>query len=143
MSLFEVDAPTQSDFELVLRPALDATALVTKLVATEAHGNVRKGAPVDQGRLAGSWRLDRVNDLMWRGVTDVNYARMVSEGTRAHEIRPKSARALAFRTSGGMVFATVVHHPGTKANPYVEDGLKRAYSRLDEFMSQALRGGGA
>lgn len=141
MSLFEVEVPTQSDFERVLRPALDAAALVTKLTATEAHRNVRKGAPVKHGRLAGSWRLDRVNDLLWRGVTDVNYARMVSEGTRPHDIRPKSARALAFRTSGGMVFAKVVHHPGTRANPYVEDGLKRAHSRMDEFISQALRGG--
>ncbi len=35
-------------------------------------------------------------------------------GTRAHVIVPRTRRALRFDAGGGTVFATIVHHPGTK-----------------------------
>lgn len=47
------------------------------------------------------------------------------EGTRPHEIRPKrEGGVLAFEIEGQVVFAAVVHHPGTKPNHYLTDPLE-------------------
>lgn len=56
----------------------------------------------------------------------------LERGTRPHIIRPRKGRALAWpstnagrrlsgraRTGAGMTFATVVHHPGTKPQPFL------------------------
>jgi hypothetical protein len=86
----------------------------------------------------------------WFGCTD-EYASFLEYGTRAHEIHPKaghgsygpllngqSRRAatdigthrVALRwytspaTSEGPIFARVVHHPGTKAMPWINPALK-------------------
>ncbi len=46
---------------------------------------------------------------------DIKYAAIQEYGGRtpAHEILPNKAKALAFVTGGGLVFAKVVHHPGS------------------------------
>lgn len=47
------------------------------------------------------------------------------EGTKAHEIRPKrEGGVLRFEIGNEVVFATVVHHPGTKPNRYLTDPLE-------------------
>lgn len=46
------------------------------------------------------------------------YAIFVHEGTRAHEIRPLRKKALFWK--GALHPVKAVHHPGTKANPFVE-----------------------
>lgn len=55
------------------------------------------------------------------------YAYFVHEGTGAHEIRPRTKKALKFYSgsAGGFVFAKVVHHPGTRANPYLTQPLEQ------------------
>jgi hypothetical protein len=48
------------------------------------------------------------------------------EGTQPHTIEPKRANALAWEdgsAQGGMRFATIVSHPGTKPNRYLTDNL--------------------
>jgi hypothetical protein len=46
----------------------------------------------------------------------------VHEGTDAHVILPKAAQALRFVGAGGvLVFASIVHHPGTKPNPWLRE----------------------
>jgi hypothetical protein len=60
------------------------------------------------------------------------YAIFVTTGTRAHPIDPVAASVLHFTGSGGGdVFATHVDHPGTKANPFAEEGWK---ARKDEVV---------
>lgn len=53
------------------------------------------------------------------------------EGTKAHEIRPRTAQVLAFEMGGQMVFATIVHHPGTKPNHYLTDPLTTVLRSLN------------
>lgn len=48
---------------------------------------------------------------------------MVNDGTRPHIIRPKRAKALRFRVGGKVVFARIVHHPGTRARPFLDRAL--------------------
>lgn len=57
----------------------------------------------------------------------VPHARFHHDGTRPHQIRPVRAKMLRFTVAGGqVVFARVVNHPGTKANPYLVDAAKAA-----------------
>lgn len=84
--------------------------------------------PVDTGRLRASIRMDppRLFSLRpsVRVGSDVFYAPYVNDGTRPHVIRPKRARALRFVVGGQVVFARVVQHPGTKANPFLTRALR-------------------
>lgn len=71
------------------------------------------------------------------------YAAAVEYGTKAHEIRPKNRQALAFPASGSgrrlsgrartasgrLIFAKVVHHPGTRAQPYLVPAAKAAVGK--------------
>jgi hypothetical protein len=61
------------------------------------------------------------------GMTD--YLGYVLFGTHAHEIRavPNRPNAhLRFTSHGRVVFARSVWHPGTKANPFVQESLREA-----------------
>ena len=84
-------------------------------------------------------------------VASANYAAFVEFDTRPHEIRPTRAAALAWASQGGftrltgsirtpsarrrlggtgtasdLTFAMVVHHPGTKAQPFLRPGAQKA-----------------
>lgn len=86
-------------------------------------------APVDTGRLRASIRIEarRTATLRSKFVigSDVFYAPYVNDGTRPHIIRPRTKQALRFRVGGRTVFAKVVHHPGTRARPFLDDALKQ------------------
>lgn len=48
------------------------------------------------------------------------YAAAVHDGSRAHTIRPRRRRVLRWvDESGGIHFARLVHHPGTKPRPVI------------------------
>lgn len=47
----------------------------------------------------------------------------VIDGTRPHVIRPVRAKALRFSIGGREVFATIVHHPGTKPRDFLGQAL--------------------
>jgi hypothetical protein len=47
-------------------------------------------------------------------------------GTRPHIIRPVRARALRFTVGGRVVYAKIVHHPGTAANNFLAASLRAA-----------------
>lgn len=50
----------------------------------------------------------------------------VISGTRPHVIRPVRAQALRFRVGGRVVYAKIVHHPGTRANNFLLEALREA-----------------
>ena len=84
-------------------------------------------APVDTGRLRASLRVQRRSFFglrqRWTVGSDVDYAPMVNDGTKPHIIRPKRAKALRFKVGGRTVYAMVVHHPGTRARPFLDRAL--------------------
>jgi HK97 gp10 family phage protein len=59
------------------------------------------------------------------------YAAFVEFGTAPHEIRPVNGGVLAFEVAGKMVFTPLVHHPGTKANPFMKRALDETRSKVD------------
>ena len=100
--------------------------------------------PRKTGNLGRSIRVGTVSDRSAQvyagGVAGVGYARAVEFGTRAHEIVPVRRKALAWggdrRLSGSLRtgakpdhFARRVHHPGTRAKPYLVPGAKAALAK--------------
>jgi hypothetical protein len=41
------------------------------------------------------------------------------------------AAALAFEVAGKMIFTPLVHHPGTRANPFMQRALDEALGKVD------------
>jgi HK97 gp10 family phage protein len=93
------------------------------------------GAPVRTGYLA-STVYKQVSD--GEGVVGVaaSYAKAVVEGTAPHEIRPANGRVLVFMVAGKKVFTPIVHHPGTKPNPFMKNALKEAQSKVDATFAE-------
>lgn len=85
-------------------------------------------APVDTGRLRSSIRADPPRVFSLRGSvkvgSDVEYAGFVNDGTAPHVIRPRTKQVLRFRVGGRIVYAKVVNHPGTRANPFLDRALR-------------------
>lgn len=84
--------------------------------------------PVDTGRLRASIQGELRRNILLRPRfeigSNVEYAAMVNDGTRPHLIRPRYARALRFVVGGQVVYARVVHHPGTRAQPFLDRALR-------------------
>jgi len=105
-------------------------------VAREVEARAKQLAPVDTGRLRSSITVRPSLSLRGPSVrvsADVSYATYVENGTRPHEIRPRRRKALKFKVGGRTVFATVVHHPGTKGVHFMaravrEVGLRNGYN---------------
>lgn len=111
---------------------------------TRIEREVKRRTPVRTGHLRGSWAT-RTRNGGWAVIvgTDKLYARFVEEGTRPHEIRPRTKKVLAWpiagrsaaglgrgpqgtrKGKGALAFARVVKHPGTK-------GVHMAKRAVDE-----------
>lgn len=55
----------------------------------------------------------------------LNYALMHHEGTKPHLIVANNAKVLRFVKGSSIVYAHSVMHPGTKANRYLTDNLRK------------------
>lgn len=118
-----------------------------KMLGQVALLGVREAAllvPVKTGNLRRSIRLGTVSEtraqIIAGGRGGVGYAAMVEFGTGPHVIVPRTKRVLAWggdrRLSGSLRsgakathFATRVHHPGSRAKPYLIPGAKRAIEK--------------
>ncbi len=115
---------TEEDFREVMERGREAITLALSYTAQEVWGGIRKNAPVDRGRLAGSFQMEQVDDLSFRIFSGVEYAMMVHEGTGIHgptgqEIRPVSAQALKFfwsKINQTVVMKGDLETPGEKAS---------------------------
>lgn len=115
----------RADLRRVIR---DASARELRNAGRQVVNRAKVLAPVDTGRLRASieGRLNRTWTLrpQFTVGSNVEYAPMVHDGTRPHIIRPRNARALRFVVGGQVVYARVVHHPGTAARPFLDRALR-------------------
>ena len=107
-----------------------------QLMATEVWGNIGREAPTNEGRLAGSFELFKIDELTWRIATAVEYASYVHEGTPPHEIVPLHAQALFWEGAEHPVKR--VNHPGTQPNPFIDRAIESAGLRSEEFARMAI-----
>lgn len=88
--------------------------------------------PYKTGQLLQGNRFNVVNEAAIEFGNDAPYAIFVLNGTKPHQIRPKNAGGvLAFDIGGQTIFTTLVNHPGTTANPFIENGLSDATAAME------------
>lgn len=107
---------------------LDAVANAKRAVPRKT-GNL--GRSIAPGGLSNDYAIVRAR---------ANYAAYVEFGTKAHDIKPRTKKVLAWPAAGGarlsgspkrgakMIFARKVHHPGTKPQPFLVPGAEKAIS---------------
>lgn len=112
--------------------------LLSRILAV-IEANSKRKAPVKTGNLRRTI-TSRVERPGVRGVvgTNARYARPVHEGSRAHLIRPKRARALRFKKGNNVMYTRLVRHPGTRGQPFLLEGLAASRDSIRDL----LRGSG-
>lgn len=110
-------------------------------MAADVWGNIKREAPTDHGKLAGSFALEKISRLKWRIYTMVYYAMYVHEGTGiygpvGHPIVPRRARFLVFEWHGQTWFLRSVR--GQKPNPFADRAMDTTAGRVQEFTERAV-----
>ena len=137
---FTIDWP-EDQWQRILEAGTAAFRRAAELFVTDFWGNLREMAPVDHGRLAGAFQLQKNGDWSWTITNGVEYAMAVWKGTAPHTIVPRNAKALFWPGADHPVMR--VNHPGTKPNPFVEDAWSRSEGRAEDFVTMAIAEQGA
>jgi hypothetical protein len=93
------------------------------------------GAPVKSGYLA-STIYKQVSGSEGIVRFGASYGKFVVEGTMPHEICASIGGVLSFVVSGKRVFTSIVHHPGTKPNLFMQKAVDEAMGKVDETFAK-------
>jgi hypothetical protein len=140
-STFSVDIPNISAIQSALAdyPAISTPIIQRAIVAAQAvlaKFTTAETVPIKTGNLVQNWGFE-VGNLQARYWPRASYAPFVEFGTKPHEIRPVTKRGLA-NIETGQYFGQLVHHPGTKPNPFLERILAAAQSEIATLFVTAL-----
>ena len=128
------------------RQAGRTTAWAIKRMGNAARRHVRAEARPHRrtGRLASQVRVvHRGTGLAatTRVTTGGSVAGLIIGGTAPHDIAPVRSRAIAMTGPGRagplIGFAAIVHHPGTRPDPYFARGVRAAGPEMREITDQA------
>lgn len=122
--------------------ALSGPVLGPKILGRLGLSTVREAKILVRRRTGNLGRSIRIKSLTATSVTveaGARYAGFVEHGTRPHEITPRAKKALRWaaspagarltgtpRKGAAVIFAKRVHHPGTRAYPFLLPGARRA-----------------
>jgi len=70
----------------------------------------------------------------WAGENAVR----LNDGTSPHDIYPFKASALRFEVGGDVVFAALVHHPGTAPDPFLDKAYELTKTTLERGVEGAI-----
>lgn len=121
--------PNRAQMRQFLSGASGPSFKAVKRVQDKTAGLANMKTPVDTGALKRAQVKTPVVVTGDRVVAGVEYrsayALFVHEGTRAHIIRPRNKKVLAWipRGSGKARYATKVNHPGTKPQRWLQVAL--------------------
>lgn len=101
-------------------------------------------APVDTGYMRNTLAVATISTASMGLVglvgTSAKYAPYVHDGTKAHDIVPKNGKFLVFSAHVGpntrgksgkqLVFTKLVHHPGTKGQPFLRRAMQETVAVL-------------
>jgi hypothetical protein len=138
---FKVSIPNLPKLQAALAsfPAIAAPVIQSAIVGAQAilaKFTNASTVPIRTGYLVQNWGFE-VGNLQARWYPKASYAPYVEFGTAPHTITAVNARVLA-NVKTGQVFGRVVHHPGTKANPFMERIVASAQHDIDALFVQAL-----
>ena len=138
---FKITIPNLPKLQAALAsyPSIAAPIIQSAIVAAQAilakftnAGTV----PIRTGYLVQNWGFD-VGNLQARWYPKAQYAPYVEFGTVPHIIKAVNARVLA-NSKTGEIFGPLVHHPGTKANPFMERIVASAQPDIETLFVGAL-----
>jgi HK97 gp10 family phage protein len=120
----EASANIDALAQRLMQAGLSSEQAVTEAMmqaATFIAATMKSLAPVDTGNLRDSIgiQLQGGSIIIGPDMSQAPYAGYVEFGTQPHDIRPKNAQALRFQVGGRVIYARVVHHPGTAPAHYV------------------------
>jgi hypothetical protein len=139
---FSVTIPNLAALQekLASYPEISAPIIQNAIVASQAilAGNTNATTvPVRTAYLVQNWGW-QVGQFFARWFPMATYAPYVEFGTGPHIIKAVNKRVLA-NTATGQIFGSVVHHPGTKANPFLERIIAASQGAIDDLFNQALQ----
>lgn len=102
---------------------------------TKIQSNVRERAPHRTGALQRSV-LTSVDYPEGTVSVEESYGQYIEYGTQPHIIVPKSKKALYW--SGAFSPVKVVHHPGTRAQPFFKPGVDASLAYIDETFTRVM-----
>lgn len=140
-STFQVSIPNLPKLTQALAsyPSIAAPIIQKAIVGAQAilaKFTNRDTVPIRSGYLVQSWGFE-VGSLWARWFPKAEYAPFVEFGTPPHIIKPVNAKVLA-NTKTGQIFGKIVHHPGTKPNPFMERIAAAAQPDIDALFADAL-----
>jgi hypothetical protein len=141
VNTFSVTIPNLPALQTALAnyPAISGPIIQNAIVAAQAilaKFTTAATVPVKTGYLVQNWGFD-IGQFQARWYPKASYAPYVEFGTAPHTIKAVNAKVLA-NVQTGQIFGTLVHHPGTKANPFMERIVASAQPDIDTLFGQAL-----
>jgi hypothetical protein len=138
------DFQLESDFSAlsgIYKESKDAIEEALNLTTQSVQGEIAKEAPVDHGRLAGSFEMSG-GGMNWHVFTNVEYALYVHEGTGIYG--PNGSPFEIVAMGGGLYWSGAPHpvmrvlHPGMQGDPFADRALSTTESRVPDIVKTAL-----
>ena len=109
--------------------------------ALTIESNAKREAPVNKQTGGGNLKQNIRTSLITktRAVVEskASYSGYVEFGTAPHIINVKNKKVLA-NVRTGQFFGKIVHHPGTRPNPYMERALEKSQNKIGQFFKTAM-----
>ncbi len=93
--------------------------------------------PFRSGLMQQSWYVTSQGDLESAISNRAPYFLYFIEGTSPHQIRPRFASVLRFRSGSDVVFTRLVNHPGTKPSDLLQRVKEEAEAEIPRFFAEA------
>lgn len=110
--------------------------------AFKIEGDAKRKAPVN--KQSGGGNLRQLISSRMQGTksaiveSKASYSSYVDQGTRPHIIRAVNSKVLANKRTG-QFFGKVVHHPGTRKQPFFTDAVEGNQNFFNNEMNTALQ----
>jgi HK97 gp10 family phage protein len=125
-------------------PALTVSEISKAIqkTALTIQSNAIKEAPVNKqtggGNLRQNIRTSLISGTRAEVVSKAPYSGYVEMGTAPHIIEAVNKRVLANKRTG-QFFGKLVHHPGTRANPFMKRAIEKSQTKIVEFFKTAMQ----
>lgn len=118
----------------------EASKIVKKTlynIEKDAKRNLDANGNVDTGRLKGSITTNIIGEFSGEVGTNLKYADSIESGSRPHTIKPKYKKYLYWEGAEHPV--KEVHHPGTKASPYMEPAAIKNEKKFNQDLEKLTK----
>lgn len=117
-------------FKQRLRLAVAEATDIVQDEAKQTHNFKTKSGKLEDS-VKQRTEADGLTGVVYLDTQEAPYARAVYFGSQPHTIIPRNRFALRWPTGDAFVFARIVHHPGTRPDPFLQRALEAKKSDID------------